>query len=234
MVKIGITIAVLAMLYYAWHAFTDHYVQLGVAQGRGEVQKEFDAYRKVAAQRTTDVAALWDSKRVEADKLAEERDHANQDRIADAKKRVATLPVALAGIRVPASVVRLLNDDADTDHPADAAGPAGPPVGAAGSQAAAVPDPSGAGSQPGQDSSLGLVVEWVATARAMYGQCVDRVDGLIQFYNDLRAAQPVAVPPATGGVESLLPIHEAGRFKWSYSPSVDGVPPSVILAGVPP
>lgn len=175
LIRIGLVLALMAALAYAYHLVAEHFR----IEGRAEIQTKWDADKAERIKRTTDMTNLWDSKRQEADKAGQERDHERAQRLADAQQRAKTLPPAVAGAAFPGAAVQLLNEPTG-GHPAQITRPAGPAEATA---------PAAAG-----DSTVGAVTEWGVTVKGMYQACLDRVAEHVAFYQSLRDAQPKEQP----------------------------------------
>jgi hypothetical protein len=162
-------------------AFAKHrYDERRRDEGRVEVQAKWDAYKAEQIERTTAMTMLWDSKRQEVDRVSADRDKLRDERTRTLASAVSSLPVAVAGVVVPAVAVSVLNAGASA---ANAAGTPGEP------------EKTVATSAPSADSTVGRITGWTVLVLDILGECRDRVAEWDKFYADLRAAQPKGVTP---------------------------------------
>ncbi len=169
-VRVIAVAAFAALCWWAWHAFTGHYEHIGEQR----IQTKWDADVKRRTEMTTAITNLWDTKRIAADKAAQELDHERSQHLADNILRARALPAVVAGARFDGRAVSVLDDAGGSA--AKVAGPAGKP------------DAAAAG--PAEDSTVGAVTEWGVSVIGLYETCRDTVTGWRAFYSSLLATQP--------------------------------------------
>lgn len=165
-----LVLAIASACWYAWHRFTEHYVD----KGRAEVQVKWDKDKAERIAATTAMTMLWDGKRQEAEKASAERDQLRNERNEPVASAARSLPVAVAGFHFPGAAVGVLNAGANS---ANAAGTPGKPQEAA------------AASTASADSTVGRITSWTVVVLDILSECRDRVAEWESFYNGLRAAQ---------------------------------------------
>lgn len=146
-------------------------------EGRAEIQAKWDADKAERIKRTTEITNLWDSKRQEAEKNAEDRDHERRLRADLATVAARGLPPAVARIVVPHSAVSVLDRAIDAGSATQIAGPAREPAKAS------------APAAEGADSTVGLLTQWGVQCIAAYEEARGMVVGWQDFYQSLRGSQ---------------------------------------------
>ena len=105
---IGLVLLLIA-LAVGWHKFTEHYRD----QGRAEIQAKWDADRDARIKRTTEIVLELSGKLMEAkDEQANDERHI-QEIFATVAADVGRVRSTAGGIRLPADVVRVLDESAD-------------------------------------------------------------------------------------------------------------------------
>ncbi len=171
LIKIGIVLALAVAAAWFWHLATKHYEDIG----RAEVQLKWDQDTARRIKQTSDMALLWNDKRIAADKLQEERDSERAKRTEMAASAARNLPAAVSGVVVPRAAVGVLNNAIGDTAPT--AGPAGEPA----KESAATAESA--------DSTVGLLTQWGVQCIAAYEEARGMVTGWQAFYSSLRAAQ---------------------------------------------
>jgi hypothetical protein len=159
-------LAVLAVLAYA-----DHH-------GAARVQQRFDAYRAAQAAELKAVQDAWAKAQAQSEIATLRAQEHRSETFQPLRQRAHELPPDVRDIRVPAvavgvsdAAIRAANAAGSTTEPAKAADPV-----------AAAAD----------DSTVGLLTDWITAAAEIHAECRDRVLQWQSFYRNLQ--QVSAVP----------------------------------------
>src|SRR5574338_91731 len=134
---IGVAIALAAGYHHVWHN--------GYEDGSAEVQAKWDADKQRRLKAFAEMTTKWVVASQETEKAIKERNDARAQRFQPARQHAASLPPDVAGVRVPAAAVGVLDDAV---RESAAAGSAAKPTDAA------------AGSAGSAESTVGLLTQW--------------------------------------------------------------------------
>lgn len=172
-------IAAMAIAVYAFVYAVEHWCNTVCKEARADnvaLRESLDRTKKLA----TDMTNLWDAKRQQAEKQADDDELTRASLFAAVESSRSRLSAAVSGRVVPAVAAGVLNDAVRAGNRASA--PAAGEVGKDTTPATG-------------DSNLGAVVDWGITCSRYYSTCRSQVIDLVDFYNGLREAQPKETTP---------------------------------------
>ncbi len=168
----------IAALYFAaihWlHSYADARAAPKIAAAKAEAsaaRAELSAYREQQRTRAAQLVLDWDSARDRAEKAEKELASERARKAEDIQARVRPAAGNSADIRLPPSLVGVLNESITAANSAQAPGPFAVPGG----------DPASV--------TLADLAEAKTTCDAYYGDAVAQVLGLQKFYHDLQKEQ---------------------------------------------
>lgn len=167
---------------YAGGRLQQHYVD----------EEDFAVYKAQLKGQRDAMIGLWANGVQQIDDLEKRNEALRLAAFTPSETEAHNLPAAVAGARVGAPAVRVLN------RAIAAANSSRPSAAAAGTAAPAAPDPDGtakegdpsveraAPADGGGDSTVGMLTEWGVLASKLYRGCLDRVDEVTRAYDNVR------------------------------------------------